>query len=102
MIRFVVAACVVLGLVACGDNKKPKADAAVDTGCTTTDGKPGMACNGTCIDTTSDPLNCGACGTACTAGMACLGGTCSDSCPPGTDFCAGTCLDFSNDRDNCG
>ena len=36
-------------------------------------------CNGTCIDLSSDPTHCGACGVACGAGKACLAGACSTS-----------------------
>jgi hypothetical protein len=44
-------------------------------------------CNGTCIDTTADPKNCGGCGTTCA----------------GTDVCSGsacvTCDKIDNDKD---
>ena len=39
-------------------------------------------CNGVSTDTTSDPSNCGQCGTQC-PGTACSNGTCGDSCTPG-------------------
>jgi hypothetical protein len=36
-------------------------------------------CNGLCLDTTSDPLNCNACGKVCPgSGSLCCAGTCSD------------------------
>ncbi len=34
-----------------------------------------------CVDTSSDPFNCGMCGNSCTGGRACTGGTCA--CPIG-------------------
>jgi len=38
-------------------------------------------CSNTCIDTSSDAANCGACGTACASGKVCAGGSCvSASC----------------------
>jgi hypothetical protein len=33
-------------------------------------------CGGTCVDTTTDPANCGGCGHACTGGGLCCGGVC--------------------------
>ena len=44
-------------------------------------------CNGVCVDLSSDPLNCGACGFVCPTGTACVGpgmcGPCAMSCAPG-------------------
>ena len=37
---------------------------------------PNELCNGVCKDTSSDPLNCGGCGTVCAASQACVNGTC--------------------------
>jgi len=37
---------------------------------------PAAFCNNVCIDTSSDPLNCGGCGVACAASQACVNGTC--------------------------
>ncbi|MEP7049326.1 MAG: hypothetical protein ABJB12_03195 [Pseudomonadota bacterium] len=34
-------------------------------------------CSAACVDTATDPKNCGACGTQCSEGRACAGGTCS-------------------------
>jgi hypothetical protein len=59
-----------------------------------------MPCNGTCIDTNVDLLNCGACGNVCPLGKACINGTCT--CLPGQTPCNGTCTDTSFDLRNCG
>jgi hypothetical protein len=54
------------------------------------------ACNGQCIDTTSDPANCGGCGNACaapTGGTAtCNSGQCSQECPSGQEPFNGACV----------
>lgn len=71
---------------------------------------PGLtACGSVCRDTNADPLNCGACGTTCTASQTCRGGvcvdipcTCSPACPPGQIECNGSCVDTTNDPNNCG
>ncbi|MDF2694793.1 MAG: Tryptophan synthase alpha chain [Labilithrix sp.] len=48
----------------------------------------------------NDPLNCGACGNACTPGQTCRNGTCL--CPPGTTACDDACVDLNSDAANCG
>jgi hypothetical protein len=53
-----------------------------------------------CKDVQTDPLNCGACGNACTNGLQCVGGTCT--CPPGWLSCAGQCTNVQTDTKNCG
>ena len=62
------------------------------TGCT--------ACSMRCVDTETDELNCGACGTQCTGGRACEKGACV--CEEGTESCGGLCVDVSSDPMNCG
>jgi len=46
-----------------------------------------IRCSGTCLDPSSDPANCGACGAACGASQTC---------------CGGTCVDLQTDVNNCG
>jgi hypothetical protein len=56
---------------------------------------------GTCVDTQSDPQNCGTCGNACGIDQHCDGGVCV--CDLGfTECAAGTCVDLDNDDSNCG
>src|SRR5262249_34591595 len=52
-----------------------------------------------CIDLTSDPANCGACGRICDG--YCINGTCRD-CAPGQTKCGSACVDVSSDPANCG
>ena len=51
-----------------------------------------------CVDLTTDPAHCGACGTACAAGETCAAGVCTRRCVPncngiqcGDDGCGGSC-----------
>jgi Stigma-specific protein, Stig1 len=72
-------------------------DATVDAGrCAA-----GLAdCAGSCRDTASDPMNCGACGRACATGQRCAAGVCA--CAAGQSLCAGSCRDTMSDPMNCG
>jgi len=60
----------------------------------------GQNCNGTCVDTRSDPNNCGACGQTCQDGKICQNSQCA--CPAGETDCGGYCVDLSNNPLNCG
>jgi hypothetical protein len=54
-----------------------------------------------CPDLTSDPRDCGACGTACGATDYCSGSACT--CRPDLTACgAAGCLDLQHDVNNCG
>ncbi len=59
-------------------------------------------CGDACVDTTSDPGNCGSCGHACATGDVCSGGTCQPICPPPTQLCPSGCSNPANDNANCG
>jgi hypothetical protein len=53
-----------------------------------------------CVDLQSDAENCGECGNACPAGVACVAGECS--CDAGTEQCGDMCVNTGSDPDNCG
>src|SRR5829696_95637 len=57
-------------------------------------------CSSVCVDTSSDPANCGWCRNSCPAGQSCQYGGCR--CPSGTSECGGLCVDTSSDSANCG
>ncbi len=60
----------------------------------------GTLCSGECVDTSSDPLNCGACGRVCAAGTTCAAGVCV--CAAGLINCSGVCVNVQTDGANCG
>lgn len=70
-------------------------------------------CDGACVDTGFDPLNCGACGVRCSAGAPhtraqCFGGRCEMPCEDGYQSCNSSLADgcetyvLGSDRNNCG
>ncbi len=77
-------------------------------GTTGTGGNPGTGgspCSGTqtacgtdCIDTSSDPTNCGGCGIPCSTGQICQNGACQ--CQSGFMLCNGSCV--ASDATHCG
>jgi hypothetical protein len=63
---------------------------------------PGTLCGTFCTNTSSDPANCGSCGTICSPGVPCASGACGGNCPAGQSLCGGTCTNTSTDNNNCG
>jgi hypothetical protein len=64
-------------------------------------------CTSGCVALSTDTDNCGACGTACPLGQACVAGACTLDCPNGNLKCvkdggAGVCVNSKTDNQNCG
>ncbi len=59
-------------------------------------------CAGACVDLSSDPAHCGACGAPCPGATVCSSGTCQPTCAPGEVSCGGACVDRSTSSDHCG
>lgn len=71
-------------------------------------------CQDGCVNTNTDPFNCGRCNHACGDQVCCNGkcidatadssncGVCGNRCPSGYICCSDTCKDYGNDANNCG
>jgi hypothetical protein len=58
-------------------------------------------CLGVCVDTETDPTNCGGCGTRCVTGATCVLGACA--CPSTSQvLCPTGCFDTATDPSHCG
>lgn len=56
-------------------------------------------CGDVCVDTSTDPRNCGSCGKACgDLGVSCVGGSCKCT----GEVCGGVCVNTKTDAKNCG
>lgn len=53
-----------------------------------------------CVDTDTNPDNCGACGNRCSGGAVCEDGACQ--CTDAKSYCFGFCVDKTTDPSNCG
>ena len=84
----------------------PAVDGGGDSGGTIDGGGcvPGRTlCGAVCVDTESDPINCGGCGVACAAGEACVGRRYEAAGCPGTQMdCGGMCVDTQSNDVHCG
>jgi hypothetical protein len=110
-----LAVATMLLLVGCSTGNAPfdddagagKPDATVDApsndgGTPVSCGASSVLCSGSCTNTQSDNLNCGACGTACAQGEVCSKGKCALTCGGGTTQCGSSCVDTNLDPKNCG
>lgn len=61
-----------------------------------------VECNGACVNTRSDPANCGSCGFPCAAGQVCRFGNCGPACPSTMQNCGGVQTNTQTDDANCG
>ena len=88
--------------VAQPDAPKPDVPTSIDAPPTDVGGcMTGLTeCGGSCRDTMTDPMHCGACGQLCVGGQTCAGGRCA--CPTGRALCGATCVDTGADPNNCG
>jgi len=92
----------------CADNQhcEAPAGAAGVCVCDEPDAGPPVVdnCNGSCVDTTTDPLNCGYCGNICVSGGCILNdagaGVCN--CPLPYTQCGSDCFDTYGDIRHCG
>ncbi len=67
---------------------------------------PFSMCGAACVDTQTDTMNCGRCGTVCTAGQVCTAGACTTTCATGETLCTTgggpVCTNTNTDGTNCG
>ena len=67
---------------------------------------PAIECGGDCVDTTTDPNNCGLCGKICAgkpnATAFCAGSQCGIRCDSGYSQCGGSCVDTQTNKNHCG
>ena len=59
-------------------------------------------CDGSCVDTTTNPDHCGQCDRSCPHAGVCSGGECVFECASGESGCGGACVSLDNDANNCG
>lgn len=63
---------------------------------------PEQDCGGVCVNTNTDPKNCGKCGNVCSVpGDYCIQGICSPCMDP-SQVCGDQCVDTYSDRLHCG
>jgi hypothetical protein len=67
---------------------------------------PFIECTSGCVDTKTDPLNCGLCGRMCAAGSnatpVCVNSNCTFVCNQGFSLCGNNCVDTDTNKNNCG
>lgn len=110
----IASSLIALPLLACvGDRLTLPADQGDAGGTPLADGGvcplPLSVCAGECTNTAVDAKNCGACGTACAAGLVCAAGKCALECGGALTRCEGAagassarCVDRKVDGEHCG
>ncbi|MBW2264237.1 MAG: hypothetical protein JRG91_19910, partial [Deltaproteobacteria bacterium] len=85
------------------DGSDPSLDLTMDTdGGEIVCGEGETLCDGECVDTSEDPMNCGACDNECGADEICLWGECVPDCADPLYPCGDDCVDLTSDASNCG
>ncbi len=87
------------GLVACNPTCGA-GQTCVSGVCTCGEGT--TACGAVCANTLADGAHCGGCNMACTDGLVCSLGNCSDSCALDLTECGTSCVDLLSDAAHCG
>src|SRR6478609_1036086 len=90
----VTAALLALG---CGDGAKADSPPGA-AGCAVGQ----SSCGTSCVDLTSNPLACGACGVACQSGQVCSTSACKSKCDSGLVQCDASCVDTQTSTASCG
>lgn len=102
LILFVAMVLVAAG--ACSSNSTEPTPGASATNASTTGGLMCASgqkdCNGVCINTSSDSLNCGECGVQCGTGQMCQVAVCR--CQGSLEECGGACINTNANAANCG
>jgi len=99
MRNFLFVALTAASLVACDDGGDVPDDGDASVGECAPDE---TACASECVDTDTDREHCGACGTTCGVGQACVAGACELACPASQTACGDVCVDLSRDDAHCG
>ena len=102
-IRFL---CLGIGILSfnmgCSSESDSVAPGAIGNACTNMNQR---ICDGICVNTFTDPLNCGECGRACADGLSCMEGVCTTlGCGMNNNeaMCEGACVDLQNNPNHCG
>lgn len=82
----------------CKSGKCEASTACTGPGCECASGRD--ACDGVCVDTSTNLFHCGSCGSECDETAECLDGSCT--CLDGKSFCGEVCVELLDDNKHCG
>ncbi|MDP3275485.1 MAG: MXAN_6577-like cysteine-rich protein [Deltaproteobacteria bacterium] len=106
--RACVAAALLAALCACSPpSVTPPTDTVTRDGTVAMDSMAGcgaseLLCGSRCINTQSDPRNCGSCDNACPGTSVCTDGRCVPTCPSSQRACGNECVTLASDARHCG